>query len=268
MAINTKLADIIRTKLKVIESCKLNWRLAEIEGSDLYARPTISLQKGITDGMPFIIAEFKRESPAKGPLKVEASVTEIVSAYETAGAKAISVLTEEDFFKGSPLDLLAARKATKLPLLRKDFILDQYQISESKALGADLILLIAAILKPDQLNAYSRFAQSLGLEVLLEIHEPDELDEIDLTTINFLGVNNRNLETFHTDFQHSIKIINQLPTGLVRISESGISEPEIVSQLFQQSYQGFLIGEHFMRHSSPGKALQELRTKVLGLIQN
>lgn len=114
----------------------------------------------------------QRESPAKGPLKTDANINEIVNAYEIAGAKAISVLTEEDFFKGSSLDLLAARKATKLPLLRKDFIFDQYQIAESKALGADIILLIAAILKPEQVNKFSSYAQSLGLEVILEIHDP------------------------------------------------------------------------------------------------
>ncbi len=268
MAINSKLQEIITAKLIEIQQSKLSCPLNELQKSTLFSRQTISLKAKVSPERPFIIAEFKRNSPAKGPLKLNANILEVVRGYQEGGASAISILTEQNFFLGNPDDLIQARKITNLPLLRKDFILDSYQIFESKAWGADLILLIAAILSPEQIIDFSKLAKSLGLEVILEIHEPEELIGLDLNAITFLGINNRNLNTFATDYQHSLTILDSLPVEIIKISESGISDPLVVANLFANSYQGFLIGEFFMRQEDSGLALKRFSAEVLKLIPN
>ncbi|MDR1730191.1 MAG: indole-3-glycerol phosphate synthase TrpC [Prevotellaceae bacterium] len=212
---------------------------------------------------PFgIIAEFKRKSPSKGWLHPEAKVDDIVPAYEKGGASACSVLTDNHFFGGSLEDLRKARSLVNLPLLRKDFIVDAYQLFQARLAGADAILLIASCLTPEACNSLAETAHSLGLEVLLEIHNESELTYLN-AHIDMLGVNNRNLGTFHTDINNSFRLVEQMQehtnraggTAPLLIAESGISSPETVLQLRKAGFQGFLIGETFMKTDHPGETL-------------
>ena len=212
---------------------------------------------------PFgIIAEFKRKSPSKGWLHPEAEVAEVVPAYEKGGASACSVLTDKDFFGGTLEDLQTARSLVNLPLLRKDFMVDPYQLFQARLAGADAILLIASCLKPEECLSLAETAHSLGLEVLLEIHNETELAHLN-PHIDMLGVNNRNLGTFHTDINNSFRLMEQMQEQIARtggiapllIAESGISEPETVLQLREAGFRGFLIGETFMKTEHPGKTL-------------
>lgn len=203
-----------------------------------------------------IIAEFKRRSPSKGWIKQEARVEEIVPAYVAAGASALSILTDEKFFGGGLKDIRTARPLVNIPILRKDFIIDEYQLYQAKIVGADAVLLIAAALQPEQCHALTEKAHELGLEVLLEIHSADELPYI-YKGIDMVGVNNRNLGTFFTDVENSFRLAEQLPQESVLISESGISDSQTVKRLRQAGFRGFLIGETFMKTPQPGESLQE-----------
>ncbi|GHT25236.1 indole-3-glycerol phosphate synthase [Bacteroidia bacterium] len=203
-----------------------------------------------------IIAEFKRKSPSKGFIYEGARVEDIVSGYEQAGATAVSILTDTDYFGGSPEDLSAARKLIRIPILRKDFIIDTYQICEAKLYGADVVLLIAAALSKGQAIEFTAFAHHLGLEVLLEIHHAGELEYIH-APIDVVGVNNRDLGSFVTNVQTSLDLAEKIPPEMVRISESGISSPETVKRLQQAGFNGFLMGENFMKHPQPAAALQQ-----------
>ena len=184
-----------------------------------------------------------------------AQVAEIVPGYAASGATACSILTDTEYFGGSLDDLREARSLTTVPLLRKDFIIDEYQIAEARVAGADVILLIAAALHPEKVNQLCSFAHHLKLEILLEVHKPQELDCI-CPTIDVVGVNNRNLETFVTDIRTSFELAEQIPTSFVRISESGISSPESVLRLREAGYRGFLMGENFMKEPQPADALR------------
>lgn len=222
-------------------------------------QPVRSMCTALKESSTGIIAEFKRKSPSKGWLFAGARVEDIVPAYEKAGAAACSILTDHRFFGGSPDDLQRVRKSVKLPLLRKDFILDEYQLYQTRVMGADAVLLIAAALTEDECFSLAGTAHSLGLEVLLEIHHEDELRYLN-PYIDILGVNNRDLETFHTDVSASFRLIKQI-SGRFRggsiISESGISGTEVVKELRRCGFNGFLIGETFMRTQNPGKSLGE-----------
>ncbi|MDR0834721.1 MAG: indole-3-glycerol phosphate synthase TrpC [Candidatus Symbiothrix sp.] len=225
-------------------------------------RAKLSFKAALQQSATGIIAEFKRQSPSKGLIHPGADVAEIVSGYENVGAAAISVLTDNQFFGGSFDDFQVARRViSKIPLLRKDFIVDEYQIYQSKALGADVILLIAACLTPDEVARFSTLAHELDLEVLLEIHNADELAYI-RPTIDVVGINNRDLKTFTTDIRHTIELANQLPDGFVRISESGLSTPETVLQLRQAGFQGFLMGETFMKTDNPAQTLRAFNSSL------
>lgn len=204
-----------------------------------------------------LIAEFKRMSPSKGPIRAAAKIQDILPAYEKAGASAISVLTDEKYFGGSLNDLLQARSSVKVPLLRKDFTVSEYCLYEARAYGADLILLIAAMLDKPSLNHLADKAKEIGLEVLLEIHELEELKGIALENIDILGVNNRDLKTFKTSLQVSLNIAEQLPRGISRISESGIHSAEDAALLYKAGYRGFLVGEQFMASPNPGDRCRE-----------
>ena len=207
-----------------------------------------------------IIAEFKRRSPSKGDIHPSAMVAEIVPAYADAGATACSILTDTPYFGGALTDLAVARTLTELPLLRKDFIISEFQIHEAAHYGADTILLIASALTRDEIERFTTCAHSVGLEVLLELHSMDELDKF-CPSVEMVGVNNRNLSTFHTDPTLSLTVARELPDSVVKVAESGLTSMREVSRLRDAGYRGFLIGDAFMRHSQPGDALANFLTE-------
>ncbi|MGB3779957.1 MAG: indole-3-glycerol phosphate synthase TrpC [Tunicatimonas sp.] len=224
-----------------------------------FDRTTYSLSQALRAHPPGIIAEFKRKSPSKGMINATADVRETTVGYVRAGAAALSVLTDVDFFAGSDENLRIARQHNQCPILRKDFTIDPYQITEAKAIGADAILLIAAILSPAEVLALAQYAHRLGLEVLLEVHNEAELRQTALQAtiapfINVVGVNNRNLKNFEVSISTSIQLAKLIPGEMVKISESGISDPAAIRELQQCGYQGFLVGEHFMRQDDPAGA--------------
>ncbi len=203
-----------------------------------------------------IIAEFKRKSPSKGWINQQAESAEIVSSYEKAGVSGVSILTDSAFFGGSQNDLINAGKLVKLPILRKDFIIDEYQIAEANIMGADVILLIAACLSPQRVLELAKTARRYNLEVLLEIHNENELAHI-CDEVNLVGVNNRNLHTFKINLETSVQLSSQIPDEYVKISESGISSVDDVKYLRSHGYKGFLMGETFMKTDNPGKSCKE-----------
>lgn len=229
----------------------------DLENRKLFRREVISLSEFLLDkSKTGIIAEFKRKSPSKGIINSEASVVEVTSGYFREGASGVSILTDNQFFGGSAVDLSLARENSTFPILRKDFIIDEYQVIESKAIGADAILLIAAALGKPEILTLAHLARSLGLEVLLEIHGNEELDKVN-QYVNILGVNNRNLKTFEVNTDTSEKLADKMPAGFIKISESGISSPQIIRKLKTAGYHGFLIGEKFMYAPDPVKAFAE-----------
>ncbi|MDH6535270.1 indole-3-glycerol phosphate synthase TrpC [Parabacteroides sp. 52] len=240
-------------------------------GGNRLERDTYSMREALAASSSGIIAEFKRKSPSKGWLHPDADVNHIVPAYEKAGAAACSILTDSTFFGGSLGDLQNARKRVDLPLLRKDFIIDTYQLFQARVMGADAILLIAACLSPEECRFLAETAHTLQLEVLLEIHNEAELSHLN-PYIDMLGVNNRNLGTFHTDLKHSFRLVEHIKEYTEKqtqgksplwVAESGISQPEAVIELRQAGFRGFLIGETFMKTQNPGHTLS---TFIGGLI--
>ncbi|HEY9559235.1 MAG TPA: indole-3-glycerol phosphate synthase TrpC [Anseongella sp.] len=248
------LDKIVARKKEELESNKKRLPASRLERSSLFRRQPLSFRKALTaKGASGIIAEFKRKSPSKGLLNGTADVTGTTSGYEAAGASALSVLTDIDFFGGSKENLEKARASVNIPILRKDFIIDEYQVMEARAMGADVILLIAAILTVHETERLARFAQSLGLEVLLEVHDEQELGHIN-SFINVVGINNRNLNDFTTDVQTSFRLGEKIPSSLVKISESAISDPAVILTLKEAGFRGFLIGETFMKETDPAAA--------------
>ena len=215
-----------------------------------------SLSQALTENDFGIIAEFKRKSPSKGWIKEDGKPEEIPLSYEQNGAAALSILTDEMYFGGSLDFIRKARPLVKLPILRKDFIIDEYQLFQARHVGADAVLLIAADLSKQEVRSLTSLAHDLALEVLLELHSEHELDYADID-VDALGVNNRNLGTFVTDVQNSFRLASQLPQDKVLVSESGISNPDTIRLLREAGYRGFLIGETFMKTDDPGLALQE-----------
>ncbi|WP_316816575.1 indole-3-glycerol phosphate synthase TrpC [Pedobacter nyackensis] len=212
-----------------------------------------------------IIAEFKRRSPSKGIINDQVKVEEVTQAYAAAGASALSVLTDVDFFGGHTNDLLAARAANEIPVLRKDFMIDEYQILEAKALGADIILLIAAILTPAEIKNLSELAKSLGLNVLLEVHNLEELQRSICKDLDAIGVNNRNLADFTVNIQTSFDLVSQIPDEFMKISESAISAPQTIMELKAAGFNGFLIGENFMKTTNPGQAMHDFAAQLISV---
>lgn len=218
--------------------------------------PVVSMSKRLKEVKGGIIAEFKRRSPSKGDIFPMADVSQIIPEYKKGGAAACSVLTDTRFFGGSNSDLALARTLSgEMPLLRKDFIVSKIQIEEAKFLGASAILLIAAIIEKEDLEQYNNFAHQLGLEVLVEVHDIRELDKLNFMP-DMLGVNNRNLSSFHTDINHSFKLIDALPKECVLVAESGIKTPDDIKRLRDKGFSGFLIGEAFMSSPHPGQTLE------------
>jgi len=255
------LDDIISFKRQEVEKRKKDVGLDELEKREFFSREIISLKQSLLDETRTgIIAEFKRRSPSKGIINNAADVNKVTTAYVKGGASALSILTDEYFFGGSESDLLRAR-IHEIPILRKDFIVEKYQLVESRAMGADVILLIAACLSPKEVRDLAAFAKELELEVLLELHGENELahmcDEIDL-----VGINNRNLKTFEVDIERSLAMANKIPAGKIRIAESGISKIENIKLFREHGFKGFLMGEHFMKQADPGRAFEEFVSKL------
>lgn len=248
------LDKIVSDKRKEIQEKKDLYPTRLLEKSTFFESPTMSLSQYIkrTDKSG-IIAEFKRRSPSKPSINLYADIEEVSVAYMQAGASALSVLTDEKYFGGRPEDLTIARKYNFCPILRKDFIVDEYQIVEARSIGADAILLICEILTKEEVRTLSDLAHSLGLEVLLELHSEEQLDKY-TDKIQLIGVNNRDLVTFTTNIDFSRRLIEQLPNHVTKVSESGIHNVEVLHQLRSIGYDGFLIGERFMAHANPGEA--------------
>ncbi|EJL66991.1 indole-3-glycerol phosphate synthase TrpC [Flavobacterium sp. CF136] len=236
--------------------------VSQLENSVFFERQTISLSQKLKTSSTGIIAEHKRRSPSKSVINHNFTVEEVVKGYENAGACGISVLTDGKYFGGSLDDLLLARASVNIPLLRKEFIVDEYQILEAKAFGADLILLIAAVLTREEIKSLSEFAKKLGLEVLLEVHNQEELEKSIMPTLDMIGVNNRNLKTFEVSLDFSKQLAAQIPNDFVKVSESGISSIEAIAELRPYGYNGFLIGENFMKTDDAGQAAKEFINKL------
>ena len=237
--------------------------------------PRRSMKRALASSPAGIIAEFKRRSPSKGWIYETAKAEEIPAAYETAGASALSILTDEKFFGGSLRDISTARPLVDIPILRKDFIIDEYQLLQARIVGADAVLLIAACLTQKECTTLTTQAHALGLEVLLEIHNPSELPYIN-KEVDMLGVNNRNLGTFVTDVKNSFRIARQLQQAIgskkgasdvrnmpILVSESGISHPETIRSLRAAGFRGFLIGEAFMKTDRPGDTLKDFISPII-----
>jgi len=231
--------------------------LSDLQSFPHYGRKTNQVDIEQLRQYPGIIAEFKRKSPSRGVLHPEADPVEVSGGYREAGVAAMSILTDRDFFGGSFRDLSQVREAEEgLVLLRKDFILDPYQLHESRAYGADMVLLIAALLEKHQVEELALEANSLGLQVLFEVHSPEELEKWH-HAIPFVGVNNRDLTTFTVDTELSLRMIRELPKEVIPVSESGITSVEEVWKLYHSGYRLFLMGERFMRQSDPGRACRD-----------
>ncbi len=256
------LNQIIADKNREVIIRKAAVPISHLEASVLFNLPTISLSENLRRSNSGIIAEYKRRSPSKSIINERLSVEEVVQGYENAGACGISVLTDEKYFGGSLDDLLVARDAVNLPILRKEFIVDEYQIIEAKAYGADAILLIASVLTKEEIKRFSEFAKSLNLEVILEVHNLAELQNSIMPTIDIVGVNNRNLDTFEVNLSTSKKLSPEIPDEFVKISESGISSVSDIIELATFGFQGFLIGENFMKTDNPGEAAKKLITNL------
>jgi indole-3-glycerol phosphate synthase len=259
------LDTIVQHKRGEVAARKLKTSFKELEASNNFFLPVRSLKESLLrESSTGIIAEFKRKSPSKGFIKQGADVEEITSAYTRYGAAALSVLTDINFFGGSDADLIQARK-NNIPILRKDFIIDEYQIVEAKALGADVLLLIAACLSPTEVRYLAKAASTLGLEVILELHAEEELNHI-CDEVTIVGINNRDLKTFTVDIDRSLRMAEKIPPDKLKIAESGIDKIEDILLFRQNGFKGFLIGEYFMKQQNTALAfanfVNDIRTRL------
>jgi indole-3-glycerol phosphate synthase len=250
------LEQIVAHKRGEVAQRKNEVPVAALEKHGLFKKFPYSLKQFLkADNKTGIIAEFKRASPSKGIINNQASVETVTAAYAAHGASGISVLTDESFFNGTLNDLLPATK-NELPVLRKDFMIDAYQMVEAKAYGASVVLLIAACLSPMEVKTLAAAAKNLGLEVLLELHDETELDHV-CDRVDLVGINNRNLKTFSVDLEQSMRLAEKIDPSFLKIAESGISSASSIRYLKQHGFDGFLIGEHFMKESDPGAAFKD-----------
>ena len=248
------LDKIVEAKRADVQKSKTVNPLKALEKSEYFSRQTISLERSITDGSKYgIIAEFKRQSPSKGVINRRAGIEITCTGYFNSGASAVSVLTNSEFFGGSDSDLTNARKACSGPLLRKEFIVDEYQVVESKSIGADAILLIADILSAPEMKTLSDLAVSLGMEVLFEIHDRTGIEKLPVNA-RIIGINSRNLGNFTINMDIPGEIIKMLPADSIKIAESGIDKVETLIKLEETGFNGFLIGELFMKEENPAEA--------------
>ena len=260
---STILDEIVANRKEEISKQKLKVPLAEIKSqidfsivrNSLYARLQIPGASGI-------IAEFKRRSPSKGVINDRVQPEIVTKGYAEACASGLSVLTDGKYFGGSTTDFMGTRNANPFtPLLRKDFMVDEYQLYESRLLNADVVLLIAAVLGKAEISRFTAIAHELGMEVLLELHDESEIDKID-NDVDLIGINNRNLKDFKVDMDRSLKLLDQLPANAVKISESGLSDPETVDFLRKRGFQGFLMGESFMKSVNPATACLDFISRL------
>jgi indole-3-glycerol phosphate synthase len=253
----TILDNIVIHKRKEVEQSKSAISVRSLENRPFFLRETASLGDRLrAANNSGIIAEFKRRSPSKGILNDKSDPVDVVRQYESAGASAGSILTDETFFGGSQQDLVRARSEVHIPLLRKDFMIDEYQFVEAKAMGADVVLLIASILTKNEVKTFTELAQGLGLEVLLELHGEEELDHV-CHQVNLVGINNRNLKTFEVDMERSFRMAEKLGQDFILVAESGITSPGDIRLFRKYGFDGFLIGETFMRTNNPGETCRE-----------
>ncbi|MBS5796194.1 MAG: indole-3-glycerol phosphate synthase TrpC [Dysgonomonas mossii] len=256
------LDKIIANKRLEVERHKKETSINELEKRLSTITTPASFKEAIKNSRTGIIAEFKRRSPSRDWIFKDAKIEDVIPLYSQNGAGAISVLTDMDFFGGELADLELAGSLTKTPLLRKDFVVDEYQLYQAKISGASAILLIASALTIDETKQLAKKAKELNLDVLLEIHNEQELHHIN-DKVDVVGVNNRNLGTFVTDIQISFDLADKIPNDFIKISESGISQPQTVIDLQQAGYKGFLMGENFMKTSNPGKALEDFINQLI-----
>lgn len=257
------LSEIIAHKRLEVAAQKNEVSYSQLEKQETNCRlPIYSLKNALLQSDTGIIAEFKRRSPSKGWINQYADAESVTKSYESAGAAALSVLTDENYFGGTLADLQIAANNVKIPVMRKEFIVDEYQILHARLSGASAILLIAAALTVEESHRFTRFAKQLNLDVLLELHDEKEIEYVSSEN-NIIGINNRNLGTFVTDLQKSYKMIELLPKNAVLVSESGISNPLTVKELRKAGYKGFLIGENFMKTNNPGESLREFIKKII-----
>ena len=256
------LDKIVEDKKIEINKLLSNSSISKLENSHLFSRKCISLKESIKNNNSGIICEFKRRSPSNQNINYISSLSDVVSGYEEAGAAGLSILTNKKYFDGDTQDIIDIRDISHLPILRKEFIISEYQVIEAKSIGSDAILLIASILSEEEIIGYSSLAKSIGLEVLLEIHSEDELYKISGDDIDIVGVNNRNLDTLEIDLNNSIELYGKIPSKFIKISESGISEVESILKLKEEGYNGFLIGEKFMKPNNPMESAYDFIKKI------
>ena len=251
-------------KVKEVELLKAQFSYSLLEEQPLFNSATHSMKKAIESSVTGgIIAEFKRKSPAKGNINLEANVVEVTQGYANAAVSGLSVLTDYEFFGAQKTDFRLARKSNSIPMLRKDFMVDEYQIIQSKAMGADVILLIAKILSKKQLQSFTHLAHELGMEVFLETqNEVEILENLDLP-FDLIGINNRNLNSFEVSVENSIKLAQLLPKSSIKIAESGIQSLETLQLLKANGFNGFLIGEYFMKERNPAEKCKKLILQLL-----
>ena len=256
------LDNIISDKKIEIETLSKIVSISDLEKQKDFTKQSKSLKESIKKSKSGIICEFKRKSPSNEKINYKSNISEVINGYEKAGAVGVSILTNKKYFDGSISDINEVKNNVDIPILRKEFIISEYQIIESKSIGADAILLIASILDKEEIKNYSSLAKSLGLEVLLEIHSIEEFNKISNTDADIIGVNNRNLDTLDIDIENSIEMFEDIPSEFIKISESGISKVDSIIKLIKVGYDGFLIGENFMKTSKPGESAYDHIKKV------
>ncbi|MBV6641921.1 MAG: indole-3-glycerol phosphate synthase TrpC [Cyclobacteriaceae bacterium] len=262
------LDQIVADKRKEVEERKALFPVKLLEQSPYFEGKVVSMSQYLRrPDKVGIIAEFKRQSPSKGIINNKVSVEKVSIGYMQAGVAGLSILTDKKYFGGKSEDLTTARSFNFCPILRKDFIVDEYQLIEAKSIGADIILLIAACLTPGEIKNLASMAQDLGMEVLLEVHNKEELERSLTEKVNIVGVNNRDLNTFVTDVKTSKELAELIPDNFLKISESGISEPQTVVDLMGHGFEGFLIGENFMKTTSPERACRNFVKGIKELIK-
>ncbi len=258
----TILEKIITSKIEEVKILKKLYSYNEFEKRFFFNKKTKSLKRRLELSNHGVIAEHKRKSPSKSIINSDVKLNEVILGYDMANVCGISVLTDEKYFGGSINDLVKARELTEIPIIRKEFIIDEFQILEAKASGADVVLLIAACLNDNQIKNLSEFAKGLNLEVLVEIHNNQELEKCLLSSVDIIGVNNRNLKTFKVDIENSINLSKLIPENFLKISESGISSAKEISILREHGFKGFLIGETFMKEKNPGKEVLKMINEI------
>ena len=260
---STILDKIVANRRQEVELQKLETPLSKLKAAiDLTIQRNSLTNRLLVKGSSGIIAEFKRRSPSKGILNNLVLPEIVTKGYSGAGVSGISVLTDSTYFGGSASDFQAARIANPLtPMLRKDFMVDEYQLFESRVMGADVVLLIAAVLENDEISRFTSIAHDLGMEVLLELHDESEIQKID-KKVDMIGINNRNLKDFKVDLDRSLQLLDKLPAQTIKISESGLGDPETVDYLRNRGFQGFLMGENFMKTGDPALACRDFISKL------